>query len=738
MDTVEASIEALNEIVQRLPHGGRTRSGQQAMTRAIAEALRDSAHILIQAGTGVGKTLAYLLPAVMSGRRTVVATFTKALQDQMVEKELPFLAAHLGQVANKTFKFAEVKGWNNYLCLLRLQQIRGAMSQGQLDGLAEHAPEGEIKQILDWARNTTSGDKADLPFSPKSSTWRAVSIRSEECLRNDCPHVASCFPMQARQRAANADVIVANHALYAIDLKIGGTLLGGHELVIFDEAHQIEDSFSNAFGFELTGERFKWLADLSRPLLGNDPRVDRLAELAGQLTQNMRDHGNARVHTGEAAHLARTLELAESRLEALLAAVAPEFSDRDLDRRRKSLIMSAHSLQEGIQQARLYLAGPSDLTLVGWIESSEGSQPVLKFAPLDIASVLAEHLWPQKVAVLTSATLPGNIVERLGLSKLDPRLESVESPFDYENQTLLYCPTHLPNPSDEHEAWVKAVHTELASLITSAGGRTLALFTSYKSLNAARDFLSKQIDLPLLCQGDMPEKRLLEEFAATNEASLLGTRRFWQGVDVPGQSLTLVIIDRLPFPSPNEHLIKARSLAANPMGWWTIELPIGATRLAQGAGRLVRREDDYGVVAVLDPRLATHTYSHALLASLPRMRRTTDSNVVTQFLQTATEAEPRVQKVALPQPTSLAEKAAPSALKLGDLGAGTAEWRAIVDELHPMAYQRWTESEDELLRSEVSRGDSVPNIAIAHARRNGAISSRIKKLNLRKTGGRAT
>ena len=637
MDQVETSTEALAEIVQHLPNGGRKRPGQLTMTRAIAEAIRDSEHLLVQAGTGVGKTLAYLLPAVISGKQTVVATFTKALQDQMVEKDLPFLSKHLRQTANKTFSFAEVKGWSNYLCLERLHQIRSAQSQGQLDGLAEQASANEIQQISEWASTTQTGDKADLDFAPQNASWRAVSVSSEECLRSDCPHVASCFPLQARQTAATADVIVANHALYAIDLQIGGALLGGHELVIFDEAHQIEDSFSEAFGFELTAARFRWLADLARPLLGPDTRVDRVAELGKQLSQNLRDHGSGRIHTGQAADLSRTLELAENRLEALLAAT-PNATDEDLDRRHKRLTLSARSLQEAIQQARLSLTGPSDLALVGWIELSDGHQPILKFAPLDIASELAEHLWDHKAAVLTSATLPNNIVERLGLSRSDPRLETVDSPFDYEHQTLLYCPTHLPDPAHEHEAWRKAAHQELASLITSAQGRTLALFTSYESLHAARNFLSEQIDLPILCQGDMPEKKLLEEFVTTSEASLLGTRRFWQGVDAPGQTLSLVIIDRLPFPSPNEHLIKARSQAANPMGWWHVELPIGATRLAQGVGRLVRREDDYGVVAVLDPRVANRSYSQSLLNALPPMRRTDDPIAVAKFLQNLAES----------------------------------------------------------------------------------------------------
>ena len=637
MDFVETAVEALAQTVELMPNGGRTRGGQQEMTRAVAEAVEDGEHLLIQAGTGIGKTLAYLLPAVMSGKRTVVTTFTKALQDQMVETDLPFLAAHIDQVAGRTLTFAEVKGWSNYLCLERLHQIRSAKSQGQIDGIAERAPENEIKEILNWASGTTSGDKADLNFVPKSSSWRAVSVSSQECLRSDCPHVATCFPMRARQRAATADVTVANHALYAIDLRVGGALLGEHELVILDEAHQIEDSFSDAFGFELTGARFQWVADLARRLLGQDPRVNRVAELGKQLTQNMRDHGAARVHTGEAAHLSKTLELAESRLEALLAATPPEVDDEDLARRRKRLISSGRALQEDVQAARLYLAGPSALALVGWIEFSDGRQPVLKLAPIDIASELEEYLWTKRVAVLTSATLPANIVERLGLSESNPRLKTVDSPFDYENQTFLYCPTHLPDPANEHEAWMAAVHEELASLLTAAGGRTLALFTSYESLNAARDYLSSHVDLPVLCQGEMPERRLIEKFAATSEASLLATRRFWQGIDVPGQTLSLVVIDRLPFPSPSEHLIKARSVGANPLGWWKVELPIGATRLAQGAGRLVRREDDYGVVAVLDPRLATQSYRSQLLEALPPMRTTNDPKEVERFLRNLNE-----------------------------------------------------------------------------------------------------
>jgi ATP-dependent DNA helicase DinG len=270
---------------------------------------------------------------------------------------------------------------------------------------------------------------------------------------------------------------------------------------------------------------------------------------------------------------------------------------------------------------------------VGWIELDKPKQPSLKFAPIYVGSDLKKYLWDKRTAILTSATIPSNLEQRLGLLETNPRKEDLESPFDYKNHTLLYCARHLSDPSLDYEEWRAGVLEELTALIGSAKGRTLALFTSLKALEAARDHLRVSLELPILCQGDLPEKRLLAEFSSKNEASLLATRRFWQGIDVPGPTLSLVTIDRLPFPSPNEHLIKARSAAANPNGWWKIELPICATRLAQGAGRLIRQESDQGVVAILDCRLASRAYKSQLLQELPAMRRTTDRQEVQSFLR---------------------------------------------------------------------------------------------------------
>ncbi len=630
-----AEVEvALKEVVGTMSGGGEERTGQRSMARAVADTASKGGHLVVQAGTGTGKTLAYLLASAMSGGRTVVATYTKALQDQMLDTDLPMVQEYIRSATDRDFSFAAIKGWANYLCLERVDEIRTARRQGQLDGMVELASSDEVDRVLVWAAGTLTGDRDDLDFEPAPATWKAVSVPSEECIgASECPFAGSCFPMKARGQAAEADVAVANHALYAIDLAIGGFVLGEHDLVVLDEAHQAEESFTDAFGFQLTGGRLQWLANLALRVLGEDDRVDKVRKLGDRLVDDMRNHGAARVHTGEAADLAKTLELAEFRIEALLASTtrSPEV-EGEASRRQKRLVKSGRSLLADIQAARQHLTAPSSLDSLAWIELEEGRKPILKVLPVAVGPLLEETLWSRRAAILTSATIPANIVERLGLAGSDPRIEDFGNPFDYERQTLLYCARHLPNPVSKHDDWMAAVLDELEALIVAAGGRTLALFTSYHALGQARERLAERLELPLLVQGERPPKALLEEFTLKEESCLLATRKFWQGIDVPGPSLTLVVVNRLPFPSPNEYLVKKWSELADPMGWWKVELPIGATRLAQAAGRLVRKATDQGVVAVLDPRLANSRYKRELLEGLPPMNRTTDREEVERFL----------------------------------------------------------------------------------------------------------
>ena len=626
---------ALDEVVAEMRDGGEARAGQRAMARAVTETTARGGHLVVQAGTGTGKTLAYLLAAAMSGRKTIVATYTKALQDQMVESDLPMVARHIRSSTDRDFSFAVVKGWGNYLCLERVDEIRSSRRQGQLDGMVEHASADEVDRVLAWAEDTSTGDRSDLDFDPAPSTWSALSTSSQECLgASDCPFAESCFPLKARRHAAGADVTVANHALYAIDLAIGGFALGEHGLVVLDEAHQVEQSFTDACGFRLTGGRLRWLANLALRVLGRDDRVEKVSELGDRLVADMRSHGCARVHTGEAAALNETLELAETRIEALLnAATGAGDGEGELARRRKRLVNSGRSLLEDVQTARLHLSGPSSLDHLAWIEMEDKRQPILKVTPVAIGPLLEESLWARRPAILASATIPMNLVDRLGLTGFDPGTEDFGSPFDYEQQTLLYCASDLPSPNLDRDAWMAGALDELEALIVAAGGRTLALFTSHEALGLARGHLVDRLDVPLLVQGERPPKALLEEFTAKEESCLLATRKFWQGIDVPGPSLTLVVVNRLPFPSPNEYLVKKWSELADPMGWWKVELPIGATRLAQAAGRLVRKATDQGVVAVLDPRLAESSYKRELLDALPPMAKTTNREEAERFLR---------------------------------------------------------------------------------------------------------
>jgi ATP-dependent DNA helicase DinG len=656
----------LAHVVAGLPGGGEARPGQADMAERVAAAITGERHLVVRAGTGTGKTLAYLVPAILSGKRVVVATATKALQDQLAGKDLPFVAEHL----DRPFTFAVLKGRSNYVCVQRLAELDRTgtavtisasrigpapdltdpddqatdeigpaprpdpepasepIGQLALDGLASRADQREVRRILAWAATTDSGDRAELPEEPDEATWAAVSTTSRDCPgARRCPRGADCFAEAARDRAAAADVVVVNLHLYGLDLASDGAVLPEHDVTVIDEAHVVDDIISATTGVEVGPGRFTHLGRLLRGILAEaGDTISGVHDSAGVLTGALAPHREQRLTvplpdalTGALAALRRRVEQAQAALRNIPDSAADDVTARAVRARQAAtaLLDDLDAVSEPGDEHVLFVTGPEHA-------------PALRLAPLDVAGLLRDRLWSRRPAVLTSATLAPGFGPHLGLPQRADELLDVGSPFDYPANGLIYCAARLPRPTDPR--WSDAAIDELAALVDAAGGRTLALFTSYKAMHRAVETLRPRLPHPLLAQGDLPKAALVARFAREPETCLFATMSFWQGIDVPGESLSLVTIDRLPFPRPDDPLLQARREHAGPGAFVTIDVPRAATLLAQGAGRLIRTSTDRGVVAVLDPRLATARYGPKIVATLPKMRRTRDRAEAEQFL----------------------------------------------------------------------------------------------------------
>lgn len=593
------------------------------MTTAVAEAIGAERHLLVQAGTGTGKSWAYLVPAVLSGHRVVVATATKALQDQLADRDLPFLAEHL----DRPFDFAVLKGRSNYICRQRLAEIADRR-QLALDGLADRASPGEIEALAMWAAGSDTGDRAELPTEPSPAAWAAVSVSAQECPgAAKCPNGESCFAEAARRKAAAVDVTVVNLHLLGLDVATGGAVLPEHDLTVIDEAHQLEDIVSDTAGFELGSGRFRNLSRSLQSVLDDPVLVDRITDAGSLLAAGLLDQVGRRLRGHLAADVIDLLTMLAERVDEVTAALraVPDHTGDDLGSR----LDRARLLTAGLA-ADIAAATSVPESSVAWVEGPD-ADPRLRVAPIDVAEVLREGLFDRRTTVLTSATLPQGLEVALGLDAAEVERVDVGSPFGYGDDALLYCATHLPDP--RQPGFDDAVHDELEALITAAGGRTLALFTSYRAMDAAVEALRERLPFRVLSQRDLPKPALVEAFAGDPATCLFATMGFWQGIDVPGPTLALVTIDRLPFPRPDDPLLSARRERARADAFRRIDLPRAATMLAQGAGRLVRTATDTGVVAVFDPRLATaRSYRWDLLGALPPFRRTKDRAEVEVFL----------------------------------------------------------------------------------------------------------
>jgi ATP-dependent DNA helicase DinG len=618
----DVALELLDSITRDLPGGGESREGQREMVRAVASALTRRRHSVIEAGTGVGKSLAYLVPAVMSGERVVVATATKNLQDQLASKDAPQVAAHVPGV-----RVAVLKGKQNYLCLNRAHSLSGG-AQLSFDDGAE-MPRGvadQMRRILRWGNDTKTGDLDELPFEVDGRARRAVSVTPQECLhRAKCPQGQNCFAELAKDRAEESSILIVNAHLYASHLASGSMLLPNHEYVVFDEAHEILDIFASLLGTSLNAARLRALATVSRSLLGESDRAN-----ADQLLSSADRFATLLLSQYERNELKGLDEACRIELS-----VANEHVTKVVEHLRDLPTASSDA-----EARKLRALGPAihlanDLERVNNVKDTEllylarrDREIDVEISLVDVGPRLRSDLWPHVTGILTSATIPDTLAKNLGLDGVVT--EHVASPFNYAENGLLYVPDKFPERNDPGAE--AAIVEELVGLITAAGGRTLALFTNRSVMMRVAEAVAPRLDTEVLVQGSFSRARLIEAFRESHEASLFAVTSFWQGIDVPGHSLSLVTIDRLPFSVPNDPLAEARRERAD-HPFFEVDLPRATMLLAQGVGRLIRTKDDRGVVAVLDTRLASARYRSVMFKKLPPMKRTRDREQVHEFLR---------------------------------------------------------------------------------------------------------
>ncbi|HZA12604.1 ATP-dependent DNA helicase [Mycobacterium sp.] len=641
--------------------GGTERAGQIEMAKAVAHAFESGEHLAVQAGTGTGKSLAYLVPAIVhaleSASPVVVSTATIALQRQLVERDLPRLADSLAGSLPRRPRFAILKGRGNYLCLNKIHN-------GSADGPDDADPPQEalfapstaigrdVQRLTVWSSTTDTGDRDELSPGVPDRSWSQVSVSARECLGvARCPFGTECFAEKARAEAGRADVIVTNHALLAIDAIADAAVLPEHDMLVVDEAHELVDRVTRVATGELA----------SAPLTAAIRRVGRFVQpellhrldaAAAAFSELIRDSAPGRIdHLDE--RLGVALTTLRDAADAARKAIGAAPSDAKAAAARSEALAALDEITDTC--ARILLSFNdvlSDRTDVVWLdhEDNRGSiRAVLRVAPLSVADLLRTRVFGRATAVLTSATLTiGGSFDAMasawGLSAQQhdspPQWRGLDvgSPFQHAKSGILYIAKHLPPPGRDGVGSAEQL-TEIAGLVGAAHGRTLGLFSSMRAAKTAAEAMRERLRTPVLCQGDDATGALVERFAADPETSLFGTLSLWQGVDVPGPSLSLVIIDRIPFPRPDDPLLTARQRAVAARGgngFMAVAASHAALLLAQGAGRLLRRVDDKGVVAVLDSRMATARYGGYLRDSLPPFWVTTDRQTVRAALDRLT------------------------------------------------------------------------------------------------------
>ncbi len=646
-DPTAAVVALLDAAVDAI--GGTPRPGQQAMAEAVAEAFETKRHLLVQAGTGTGKSLAYLVPAVVRALRdddadgpVVVATATLALQSQLVERDLPGLAPVAEAVLDRPFTWAVAKGRSNYACLHRVRE--GAPDdEGVLMPVAQAAGAGalgrEVVAARRWAEQQAQtngpGDRERLQPGVSDRAWAQVSVSAQECLgATRCRYAAECFAERARARAEQAHVVVTNHALLAIATIDGLPVLPQFDALVVDEGHELVTRVTGAATQELTAAHVERAAKRARRLV-DEQVVERLLDAGDGWADAV-----AELRSGRLATVPDSLTQAAAAVRDAARRVTSQVNKGDGDDDASRRVAKAALDDLVAVSSRLAERREHDVL---WTEDRDRGGRVVRVAPLSVSALIRQNLFGAATVVLTSATLTlggsfGPISAGLGLGPEQADVWTgldVGSPFDYRQQGMLYVARHLPRPG--RDGLAEATVDEIVELVRAAGGRTLGLFSSRRAAESAAEAVRERLpDHTVLCQGDDLVPTLVQRFRDDAEASLFGTLSLWQGVDVPGATCVLVIMDRIPFPRPDDPLMSARQLAVDKSGgngFMTVAAAHAALLMAQGAGRLIRTSTDRGVLAVLDSRLATARYGPFLRSSLPPMWPTTDGAVVRQALQ---------------------------------------------------------------------------------------------------------
>ena len=629
------------------------RRGQLEMAQAVERALQDHRHLIVEAGTGTGKTLAYLLPALRlcaaTGHRVIISTGTKNLQEQLFFKDVPFLESLLGPL-----RVCYMKGRANYLCRHKLYALR---NQPILSGLEEIS---QYQAIADWEKNTETGDRAEIDDLPEASAlWSKLDARSEACLGQTCPDYGRCFITEMRRRAAESDVVIVNHHLFFADMAIrqqaGGApdagVLPEAGAVIFDEAHELEDVASSYFGISLSNLRFEDLARDVETLLRAQRELKAEVVTAGQMIRERarlffaalpgRSGGRGANGEGRMPFTNRE-EFLEQQGDVYLGLLnALHRMEGELERLKGSEDAQPLRKRTGMVREQLkFLMESEDRNTVFWLERRSGRQMSthLQATPIDVSDLLRELLFNEYASVvLTSATLTvqsgfAHIRKRLGLESA--RELVVPSHFQYARQALLYLPPEMPDPREPN--FQDEAARRMRRILEITQGRAFCLFTSYQQMRDLYERLLVEVGFPLLLQGTAPKKALLEEFRTTPNAVLFGTSSFWQGVDVQGEALSCVIVDRLPFAVPTDPVVQARMRAIEENGgspFFEYQVPSAVITLKQGFGRLIRSLEDRGVLMLLDPRLERQRYGKVFLESLPPYRITQNIGDVEAFFR---------------------------------------------------------------------------------------------------------
>jgi ATP-dependent DNA helicase DinG len=615
-----SAIELLDTVIGRLSHAEQ-RVGQADMVRHVADAIDTGTTLVVQAGTGTGKTLGYLVPILAAGRTAVIATYTKALQDQLASVDLPLLEAACADRPDLSFSWAILKGRNNYLCRQRVSEIETGQDQLQLNDTPADVVR-EIRDLVAWADETETGEISDVPFTVGDSAWRKVSLGSDECPgAAKCSFGETCFTERARERAKNANVIVVNFTLYGLDLEQDREFLPDHDVVVFDEVHELEDVISETASVSLTGRMIATAAETARLALARQKLPNALAKTGKELDEVLQRYVGQRLPQplppdveGTIGNAAQQCGLISDELRATINET-PE------------LLRAVSAITRMNESLDKVLTGGSNMVV--FVTDVRGAAR-LTAAPKRVDRVLGQ-LWDDTTAILTSATIPPGLPRRLGLAFDDDDIVRVASPFDYEKQSLLYLADDLPVPNDAQRS--AKLQSRIRELISLSGGSALVLFTSWSVLRDTADALDGKLGkgVNLYRQDDMPKKALLDAFRQDHASCLFATRGFFQGVDVPGDALRLVILDKVPFPAMNDPLLDARRDEAGSSAFMTVDVPIAAASLAQAAGRLIRTATDHGVVAILDPRLSTKRYKSAVLYGVSHMPETNQLSQVQEF-----------------------------------------------------------------------------------------------------------